>query len=180
MTDSLTTPVPKALIETLWHLDGARERSGWDSAPDLLALYEVRCPTHDTTVAIGGAEFPGWRLAMGMTGHSFHAMSSIITGLQAAPRDLVHRLVPPPGLVGVVLIDETWTLSVAPGTPRPQGSLANHPHRVEQRLTWLQTLDGRRALLAHERDGIAQIVDDVEQMGGRLADALAEIARLIA
>ena len=179
MTDTLD----RALTEALWHMDAAREQAGWDQRADLWLLYREH--TGDLEV-LTGVEFPGWKVAMKVAGHSYYAMRACLLATIASKDEdgLLRRMIPLEDLVGLVLVDEVWAVLQKPGETPPTGSFAVHPDRVEQRFCWLQTLDGTRAFLIHERDGIARLVegDDAgdEHWSGRIGEALADLATEIA
>jgi hypothetical protein len=168
----------KALTEVLWHLDEKREDRGWDVQPDLWTLHQESLTAGaDLIVA---REFPGFEVAQALTGYSFGSLKSLIFVLGEISDDSRRKLIPNDHIVGVVLVEEAWSVMKPADEPDPVGSLADHPNRVEYRMCWLQTLTGERAVLIHERDGIARLEDDAELFSGRLADALAEITQLIA
>lgn len=154
--------------DVLLRIEQAAEDEGWDQPAALYALHAEEVT--DECTAVGVAEFPGFDLAMGMTGHCYHALRAVIHALAAsgpARPDLS-------GLFGIVLVDEAWMVKQEPGAPHPTGSLADHPDRIEQRFVWLIAADRSTKVLIRTR-GAAEPVWSGEWKEGRLVDATAEL-----
>ena len=152
--------------DVLLGLEEAAEAAGWDMPATLYSLHAEQLSGECT--AVGVAEFPGFNLAMHLTGHSFHAATALRRSLKVAPPGVRPDL---SGLFAVVLVDEAWAVKAKNGDPIPTGSFKDHPGRVEQRFAWLLAADGSSRTLTRNRgDSAPKWVD--EWGGGRLSDAV--------
>lgn len=150
-------------------LDTDREARGWDIPAELFAVTAESLT--DQAMAVAVAEFPGWSMPMAGLGHCFHALTAanqVISGLPVADRTT------PDGLIGLVLVDEAWMVKPPPGMPKPTGSLAVHPDRVEQRFVWLVAADGSSRAITRERGAEIEAAD-CRWTSGRLVDAMSAL-----
>ncbi len=157
------TFIPDVLLK----IEQMAEDEGWDRPAVLYGLHAEQLTDDCTAVEV--AEFPGFDQAMAITGHCYYALKAVTHALAIAGP---HR---PDlsGLFGIVLVDEAWVVKHDPDAPRPTGSLANHPDRVEQRFAWLVAADRSTKVLTRNR-GKGPMWQG-EWGSGRLVDATSEL-----
>jgi hypothetical protein len=157
--------------EALLDIEAAAEKAGWDRPDCLYALCKTEMSGEVSAVEV--KPFPGFELAVHLTGHSFYALQSVSAAVPIAPASIRAEW---SGLMGLVLVDESWMVKVKEGEPHPTGSLADHPDRIEQRFVWLLGADGSSKTLTRARGKDPEWI--AEWTGGRLVDATRELLTL--
>jgi hypothetical protein len=180
--------------EALWQVDGELEQGGWDQDPRLFLVMAddaqrlagfVRSMTGrelDAGQAVGTgialAELTPFGQLVQQAGGD--VPTALMVMGQALRQAIGSRPRPgPPFAYGAVLTAEAWMLRdadqhVAALERGDDVKIAEHPHRVEVRMTSFVGRDGHQAMLVHERDGIAELHDDRGGLGpdGRVPEGL--------
>lgn len=157
--------------DALKSIEADAEAEGWDCPAQLYAMCAENVSPEMGAITV--SSFFGFDLAMYLTGYSYHALKAIARALPTAPQMVRDEWA---GLIGLVLVDETWSIQQKDGEPRPTGSLAEHPDRIESRFVWLAAADGSSRVLTRRRGGEPEFVMDWSS--GRLVDATREVLAL--
>ena len=134
--------------EILRALDAQREEAGWGRPPELFVIQGEALA--ESALAVTVAEFPAWDIMVAMTEHVVPALHGLTRVWQTCASAATPKM---PGLLGLVLTDETWHVAVSPGDPSPTVPPSEHPDRIEQRFVWFLGVDGSQATLTRARGG---------------------------
>lgn len=172
----MTIAESPAITEMLTTIESDAGTRGWDNPASLYVIsVEPLAGDFGAMTAMG---FPGFDSAIKGTGHCFHALTAINEVIATSgPESVAALRAALHGMIGLVLVDEAWTLRIKPGEQRPSGSFADHPDRIEQRFAWFMGVDGSTKTVSRERGG--QLVTG-QWREGRLVGVMTELISKVA
>ena len=176
----MTMDINAIMAETLWHIDAEVEKGGWDQNALLFAVIVGELGEGVGVIELAPA--PGWNVVLDITEDPKDALRALSLMTQVAPRALIEQAYPPDQFYGLAFVTEAWMLRPALGESLPPtvsfaGKVKDHPDRIETRIIFCVSVDGKVAALSHERDGIpeAYTEESGESLSGAIPDLLNEI-----
>lgn len=183
MTDA--TIVTARVREALWHVDAELEKQGWNLPSQLWTVLHVPATAFQmATVAL--LPLPGWEQVLEKGDDMQDCLRVTIALYRRMPAALKVDL--RKDLFGVALASEAWALRTEDPVKAErfqqiaeERQVHAEPDRIECRIIHFAPLDGSPALLMHERDGIAQLLDENSEMTatGEIPELLSQLVQAL-
>jgi hypothetical protein len=182
------TDIDKGATEAMWHIDNKAEEVGWD-APPVLLLIKVKplAELGGTGAVLSSLDislFTGWNAVMERYESPKDMLAFLTFVVTKFPKEMKGPLFDLDHLYGIAFVSEIWTVhtntkdkaamkKLRKKIESEDQEISKMAERVESRMVFMVSMEGRAVALMHERDGVPLMLEPED--GKKIAGAIPEL-----
>jgi hypothetical protein len=176
----------EAATESLWHLDNIAEGIGWGKPPKLIVIANSKVANTGLS-AIELESFLGWDLILNKFEELTEMLSWLTLAMKIYPSERRHKVFKVDKMYGLALIAEAHmaegdleTVTDIVQSVKSEEEFRASPRTSLVRMVYSCSKDGKRAVLYHKKDGIADLFTDQRLVtAGEVPDLLEALVKAL-